>query len=87
MKYIAECKDNYLSKVISYETYDLEKDFFENNNLLLDSTPFQITTIKFRVDFLFQQTGESIFKKESDVNVEKLNPTIIEALKALGYLK
>ncbi|MFC2168636.1 sulfatase [Acidobacteriota bacterium] len=87
MKYIAECKENYLSKVISYETYDLEKDFFENNNLLLDSTPFQITTIKFRVDFLFQQAGESIFKKESNVDVEKLNPTIIEALKALGYLK
>lgn len=87
MKYIANFKDTYLSKVTSYEIYDLKKDFFENNNLLLDSTLFQAKTMKFRVDFLFQQTGESIFKKESDVDIKKLDPATIEALKALGYLK
>lgn len=87
IKYIAKCKDNYLSEVLAYETYDLKKDFFENNNLLLDSTPFQVNTMKFRMDFLFQQTGKSIFRKESDVDIKKLDPATIEALKALGYLK
>ncbi|MFC2170113.1 sulfatase-like hydrolase/transferase, partial [Acidobacteriota bacterium] len=85
-KQIIQYKDRSYSDVLNSEFFDLEKDFYERDNLFKEKTLFFDKSIKFRVDSLLEDMRRFSFEKKENVDYEKLNPETIRALKALGYI-
>jgi hypothetical protein len=87
MKHIADYRGIDLKNMVKYQIYDLQKDFKESKDLYKNRGPFHFRSIKFQIDYILEKLEKSAFRREGELDYNKLDPKIIEELKALGYIK
>lgn len=86
-KHIIRYVDTSNTDILSYEEFDLSKDFHEMNNLFAGGGYFDLKSIQFKADWFLAAMEEGAAKKEAEVDYRKLSPNTLEALRALGYVK
>lgn len=87
MKHIADYRGVDLKNMVRYQVYDLQKDFKESADLHKNRGLFHFKSIKFQIDYVLEKLEKSAFRREGEIDYNKLDPKIIEELKALGYIK
>jgi hypothetical protein len=85
-KYIYQYSDILSTDCIDSQMYDLKTDAQERNNLFTWETLFEMKSVKYKVDCFLKEMRKSSLKAE-DVDFEKIDPEIVRALRALGYIK
>jgi len=85
-KYIYQYSDILSTDCIDSQMYDLKTDAQERNNLFTWETLFEMKSVKYKVDCFLKEMRKSSLKAE-EVDFEKIDPEIVRALRALGYIK
>jgi arylsulfatase A-like enzyme len=86
-KNIFTYQDGLFDKPVKYETFNLLTDFHETDNLFEKMGLFRAKSIEFLADYFSIEMNAAAYRKEAEVDIDKLAPDVLKQLKALGYLE